>query len=114
MNMSPGTFSWVSLVFAIIFGVFGTIALKKSHCLQKIRPTVFLIIFYTISFIALTFAIQHLELSMVYAVWSGVGTLLVAIVGFLHFNEKISAKKIIFLTLIIVGVIGIHLSDHFS
>lgn len=106
--------SWISLGIAIVFGVLGTISMKLSHGLQKFRPALCVAIFYTISFIALTFAMNYIELSVVYAVWSGVGTLLVAAVGILHFNESLSVKKIIFLLLIVIGVIGIHLSDGLS
>lgn len=105
---------WVSLGIAILFGVLGMIALKLSHGLQKLKPTLFLCLFYTISFIALTLAIKHIELSVVYTVWSGVGTLLVTTIGIIYLKESVSLRKIIFLSFIIVGVIGIHLSDSLS
>ena len=103
--------SWISLGIAIIFGVLGTISMKLSHGLQRPKPVFYLALFYTISFIALTFAMKYLELSVVYAVWSGVGTILVAAIGIFYFNEKVSLRKIIFLALIVFGVIGMHLSD---
>lgn len=103
--------SWFSLVIAVIFGVFGTVFLKLSDGLQKWRPMLFLIISYGICFTAMTFALRNLDLSVVYAVWSGLGTLLVAVISFFLFKETFSPHKIIFLLLIVVGVIGIHLSD---
>lgn len=99
---------WICLSIAILFGVLGTVAMKLSVGLQKLKPTLLLIIFYTIAFIAMTFALKYIELSVLYAVWSGVGTLLVAIIGMLYFNESLSMRKIIFLFLIVLGVIGIH------
>lgn len=105
---------WISLVIAILFGVLGTISMKLSHGLTKLKPSIYLSIFYIISFIALTFAMKYIALSVVYAVWSGVGTVLVATIGILYFNETASLKKILFLLFIIVGVIGIHLGDTFS
>jgi small multidrug resistance pump len=106
--MSTVVESWVSLSIAIFFGVLGTTQLKLSHGLTNKKHTIYLAIFYAISFVAMTFAMKYLELSIVYAVWSGAGTLLITAVGFLHFDEKISIKKIIFLILIVFGVIGIH------
>ena len=103
--------SWVSLGVAIIFGVLGTISMKRSHGLRHLRPTLALVLSYCISFIALTFAMQRIELSVVYAVWSGVGTLLIALIGIFHFHESVSLTKFIFLFIIILGVIGIHLGD---
>lgn len=114
MSTMSVTNSWIALLVAIVFGVLGTFAMKKSHGLKYVKPTLYLVIFYTISFVALTFAMQHIELSIVYAVWSGVGTLLIAAIGIIHFNESISIKKILFLLLIVIGVIGIHLSDVIS
>lgn len=114
MKMSLVADSWISLVIAILFGVLGTMSMKLSHGLQKLKPTFFVGLFYLISFVALTFAMKYIELSVVYAVWSGVGTLLMTMIGFFYFNESISGKKIIFLTLIIIGVIGIHLSNGFT
>lgn len=106
--------SWISLTIAIIFGVLGTISMKLSHGLQWVKPTACLVIFYTISFVAMTFAMKNIDLSVVYAVWSGAGTVLVSLVGIIYFNESISFRKIIFLCLIVVGVIGIHLSEVFA
>jgi small multidrug resistance pump len=114
MKMSLITDSWISLGIAIIFGVLGTMSMKLSHGLQYRKPIICLIFFYTISFIALTFAMKYIQLSVVYAVWSGVGMVLVATIGIIHFHESISIRKIVFLTLIIIGVIGIHLSDGLS
>jgi small multidrug resistance pump len=111
MNLSLLANSWFALVIAILFGVFGTISMKLSHGLQFRKPLYALTLFYTISFIALTFAIKTIPLSVVYAVWSGVGTMLVAAIGMLFFHESVSFRKIIFLSLIIVGVLGVHLGD---
>lgn len=106
--------SWWYLFIAILFGVLGTVSLKMSHGLRKWKPSVCLIIFYLISFIVMTLAIQGIDISIVYAIWSGVGTILVAIIGILIFEESISIKKIISLLLIVVGVVGIHLTNAFQ
>lgn len=107
--------SWVSLIIAILFGVMGTISMKLFHHHRyRMRFLVYLTLFYAISFVALTLAIHQLDLSIVYAVWSGVGTALVATIGVLYFGESISLRKLIFLFLIIIGVIGLHLSDSLS
>ena len=105
--------SWWYLLVGIFFGVLGTISMKLSHGLQKWKPSVCLIIFYLISFVALTLALQGIDVSIVYALWSGIGTVLVAIIGIFVFNETISAKKIIALLFIVIGVAGIHLTDGF-
>ena len=111
MSLSTIIECWISLAVAIVFGVLGTISMKISHGLEYVKPAICLAIFYTISFVALTFAMKYIQLSVVYAVWSGVGTVLVTAVGVFYFNESVSIRKLCFLMLIIIGVIGIHLSD---
>lgn len=111
MKLSLVTDSWICLGVAIAFGVMGTISMKLSHGLQRLKPSILLLLFYTISFIALTFAMKYIELSVVYAVWSGVGTILVATIGIFYFEESLSLRKVLFLMLIVLGVIGMHISD---
>jgi small multidrug resistance pump len=112
MKAIPYVNSWLFLSIAIVFGVLGTIFMKLSHGLKKFKPIVFLLIFYAVSFTAMTLAMQYIDLSIIYAIWSGIGTILVALIGILFFNESASLQKIFFLLLIIMGVVGIHLSDH--
>lgn len=102
---------WLPLSFAIIFGVLGTIAMKISHGFNHLKPSILLAIFYTLSFVALNFALKHIDLGVVYAVWSGAGTVLVALISAVYLDEKLTLKKGLYLTLIILGVIGIHFSD---
>lgn len=106
--------SWWYLIIAIAFGILGTISMKLSHGLKKWKPSVSLLIFYLISFIALTMAIQGIDISIVYAVWSGVGTVVVMIIGVYMFEETLSLKKILAIFLIVLGMIGIYLSNAYS
>lgn len=103
--------SWIYLFIAIPLGVLGTVSLKLSNGLQNWKPTVCIFIFYTLSFVALTLAIQTIPVSMIYAIWSGVGTFMVSIIGIVAFKESVSTKKVVSLLLIIIGVVGIHLAD---
>lgn len=111
MSLSIATGGWFSLLVAIVFGVLGTISMKLSHGLTYKKAVLSLSVFYAISFVALTFAMKTIELSVVYAVWSGIGTLLVYAISVVYLNEAISIKRIIFLALIVFGVIGMHLGD---
>lgn len=105
---------WLSLGVAIFFGTLGTISLKLSHGLKKWWAVFCVMVFYGLSFAALTFAVKHIDLSIVYAVWSGIGTLFMSIIGILFFHEALSVKRTIYLVCIIVGVVGIHLSSNVS
>lgn len=103
-------YGWLLLFITIITSVIGTFYMKLAEGFRHLKPTILFIIFYAISFIVMTFALQYMELSVLYAVWSGVGTLLVALTGVMYFHEKFTFRKGFFLMLIIFGVIGIHLS----
>lgn len=109
MNWHSEIISWLSLSIAILASVIGTVCMKLSNGLQKRTPTLLLFLFYFTSFVAMTFALRYMELSTLYAVWSGIGTLLVAAVGGFYFNEPFNLRKILFLILIVIGVAGIHL-----
>lgn len=109
--MTQVTEAWIFLIIAITFSVSGTILMKISKGLRYLRPTIFCGLSYTIAFAAMTITMKTIQLSVVYAVWSGVGTVLVSMVGVLYFNEHLSRRKVLFLLLIVMGVIGIHLGD---
>ncbi|HVY53060.1 MAG TPA: multidrug efflux SMR transporter [Gammaproteobacteria bacterium] len=101
------TESWCALIAAIIFGVLGTLSMKLSQRFRKIKPTIAMAVFYCLSFIAMTFALKAIEVSIAYATWSGVGTVLAMFLGVLLFGESISWRKSFFLFLIVAGIIGI-------
>jgi small multidrug resistance pump len=59
----------------------------------------------------LTLALKRFDMSMAYAIWSGVGTALITVVGFYLFKEPVTLPKVGSIALIIVGVVGLHLSS---
>lgn len=101
---------WVYLALAILFEVFGTTSMKLSEGFTKLLPSLGVVVFYGISFTLLGLALKKIELSIAYAIWSGVGTALIAIIGLFVLKETISALKLISLVLVIIGVIGLRLS----
>jgi len=103
--------SWLFLFAAIFFGVLGTVSLKLSDGLKKLKPSFCLFLFYCLALIGLTVALQGIDMSIVYGIWSGLGTVLVAILGVLIFQETLSLRKIIALALVVLGVVGIHLAN---
>lgn len=102
--------SWFYLILAIILEVSGTTCLKLSQGFTKILPSILLFILYGFSFTSFSFALKKIDVGVAYAVWSGLGTTLIATVGVLWFREPLSALKIISIGLIVLGVIGLRLS----
>ena len=99
---------WLILSLAILLEVCGTICLKLSHGMTRPLPVVGVVIFYLSTFTLMSLCLKNLEIGTVYAVWSGAGTALVAIIGILYFAESFNWIKILGLSLVIVGVILLH------
>ncbi|MDQ4002636.1 MAG: SMR family transporter, partial [Actinomycetota bacterium] len=78
---------------------------------SNLVPSVLVIFFYALSIIALTFAVNRLDVSVAYAVWSGMGTALVAMIGLWFFQESVTSVKVVALGFIIVGVVMLHLTS---
>ena len=101
--------AWLYLLIAIGTEVAGTICMKASQGMTRTTPSICLFAFYGISLTSLTYALKKLDISMAYAVWSGVGTAIIAIIGALYFRESMGLAKISCLTLIVLGVVGLNL-----
>ena len=105
---------WVYLGLAIGLEIAGTTCLKLSEGFTRIIPSLFIFIFYGLSFVLLTLAVKVIPISLAYAIWSGVGTALIALIGFVAFDEPATALKVMFIGLIIIGVVGLQLSDRIA
>lgn len=101
---------WLLLAGAIVLEVAGTLSMKLSEGFTRLLPSVLIVVFYAASFTLLAFVLKKIDVSIAYAVWSGVGTALIALIGMLYFNEPAGALKLASLGLIIIGVVGVHLS----
>ena len=62
---------WFYLLLAILLEVAGTTSMKLSHGFTRLVPSILIFVFYALSFTALTFALRRLDMSVTYAVWSG-------------------------------------------
>ena len=102
----PATFY---LMLAILLEVAGTTSMKLSNGFTMLFPSISIFIFYFFSFIFLSLSLRRLELSTAYAAWSGLGTLLIALIGMLSFQEPMTLIKAFSLGLIIVGVVCLRL-----
>lgn len=100
---------WVYLVSAIVLEVAGTTSMKLSEGFARFGPSVAIFVFYGLSFVALTLALKSFEISVAYAVWSGLGVALITLLGILYFQESVTALKLGSLALIVAGVVGLNL-----
>jgi len=102
---------WLYLVGAIMFEVAGTTSMKLSNGFTRLTPSILMFVLYAFSFVCLTFAIKKIDMSVSYAIWSGVGTALIAFIGVLYFKETMTALKLVSILLIILGVVGLNIQE---
>ncbi|WP_291516681.1 multidrug efflux SMR transporter [Bdellovibrio sp. ArHS] len=104
--------AYLYLAAAIVFEVLGTITMKYSEGFTKVLPVILTIVCHGICFVALAVALKSLPISIVYAIWAGVGTALMAFVGLWMFNEPLPVQKVLATSLIILGVVMLNFSEN--
>jgi small multidrug resistance pump len=109
---APSPRRWVAYLFlaiAILAGVTGTSALSVSSGFTRPGPALVVLLAYFTCFLALTRALKLIPISLVYAIWSGVGIALVTLIGWRLFGQSLEAGEVIGIVLILTGVVVIHL-----
>ena len=96
---------WLILSFAILLEVSGTLCLKLSQGMTRPLPVIGVAVFYLGTFFLMSLSLKNLEVGTAYAIWSGVGTALIATIGILCFGESFHWVKVLGLCFIIGGVI---------
>jgi len=102
---------WLFLLAAILLEVAGTTCMKLSEGFTRTVPSLLIFLFYGLAFSALNMSLRSIEIGIAYAIWAGLGTVLIAAIGIAWFREEASIAKIGFLALVIIGVIGLQLSS---
>ncbi|CAJ52356.1 quaternary ammonium compound efflux SMR transporter SugE [Haloquadratum walsbyi] len=101
--------SWTLLILAGLFEIGWAIGLEYSDGFSKPLPTLGTAISLIISMILLARAIQDLPIGTAYAVWTGIGAVGTASFGIILFDEPATMARIGFISLILVGIVGLHL-----
>lgn len=100
---------WVYLISAIVSEVIATSALKASTGFSKPLPSVVVLVGYLVSFYFLSLTLKTIPVGIAYAIWSGVGVVLISIVAWLLYGQKLDLPALIGMGLIISGVMVINL-----
>jgi small multidrug resistance pump len=101
---------WLLLLAAILFEVAGITSMKLSRGFADPLPSLAVLVFYVLSAAAVILALKRLDLSVTYAIWSGVGTALAATIGIAYFREPVTLFKLASLALVVLGVVGLSLA----
>lgn len=96
---------YVYLAIAIVAEVIATSALKASEGFSKTLPSIVVVAGYGIAFYCLSLTLRSVPVGVAYAIWSGVGIVLVTAVGWIAFGQKLDAPALIGMALIVAGVV---------
>jgi small multidrug resistance pump len=99
---------WFYLIIAILAEVIATSALKYAEGFTKPVPSAIVIAGYAVAFYCLSLTLQHMSVGIAYAIWSGLGTLLIAITSAVLLKQKLDTPAIMGLALIVAGVVVIN------
>lgn len=102
--------SWIYLLLAGAFEIVWAFALKYSHGLTRLGPTLILAGAMAASVVLLGLATKTLPLGTAYAIWTGIGTLGTAILGIVYFGDAATAARLLSIGLIVAGTLGLKLA----
>ena len=100
---------YIYVIVAVLMETIGTTALQASAQFSRFWPSVLVVIAYGISFYFLALALKFMPVGVVYAMWSGLGIIFIACIGFIVFGQRLDLPAIIGLGLIIAGILVINL-----
>lgn len=100
---------YLILFLAVLAETIGTTALQASQQFTRLGPSILVIAAYAVSFVLLGWALKFFPVGVAYAIWSGLGIVLIALIGFVLFGQRLDLPAILGLALILSGILIIHL-----
>lgn len=98
---------YVYLFMAVLAETIGTSALQASAQFTRLWPSVLVVVAYAVSFYLLSLTLRYMPVGIMYAMWSGLGIVLIAIIGWLVFQQRLDLPAVIGLAMIIGGIVVI-------
>lgn len=102
---------WMLLFIAILLEVVGTVLLKMADGFARWLPSAGAVVAYALSLVFCALAMRHIDVSVVYVVWAGVGTVALAVVGVTLFHEQFSTAKAGLILVILAATVGLVLAS---
>ncbi len=100
---------WFYLLMAIVAEVVGTSALKASAGMTKLAPAAIVVAGYGVAFYLLSLTLDQIPVGVAYAIWSGVGIVLISLIGWRFFDQSLDLPAFLGMGLIVAGVAVINL-----
>ena len=100
---------WFLLGIAILFETIGTTALKASQQFTRPLPSVLVVVAYGLSFYLLAKVLLYIPVGVAYAIWSGLGIVFIALIGWFVFAQRLDGPALAGIGLIVAGIVVINL-----
>lgn len=100
---------YLYLILAIMAETVGTTALQASQQFTRLWPSVLVVCAYGLSFFLLSLTLKYMPVGIVYAMWSGLGIVFIAAIGFAMFGQRLDWPAILGMAMILSGILVIHL-----
>ncbi len=100
---------YVYLFFAVLAETIGTTALQASAQFTKFWPSFLVVVAYGVAFFLLGLTLKYIPVGVAYAIWSGLGIFLIAVIGFVVFGQRLDLPAILGLLMIVAGIVVIQL-----
>ncbi|NGX38175.1 MAG: Quaternary ammonium compound-resistance protein SugE [Chlamydiae bacterium] len=105
---------WVVLTLAGIFEIVWAVGLKYTEGFTKVVPSIITVVAMALSVWFLSIAMKTLPLGISYAIWTGIGIIGTTIIGIFLFGDSASIVKVVCISLILIGILGLRLSTYLS
>lgn len=105
---------YLYLMIAVLTETVATSSLQASQQFTRFWPSVLVVVGYGFSFYFMGLTLKFMPVGIVYALWSGLGIVLIALIGFLVFGQKLDLAAVLGLGLILSGILIIHLFSNSS
>lgn len=96
---------WLMLGIAIAAETIATSAMKASEGFTRVMPSIIVVLGYGVAFYFLSLTLKTIPIGIAYAIWSGVGIVLITLAGWILFGQKLDAPALVGMSLIITGVV---------
>ncbi len=100
---------YLILILAVAAETIGTTALQASQAFTRPLPSLLVVVAYAAAFYLLGHALKYFPVGVAYAIWSGLGIVLIAAIGFVVFGQKLDWPAMLGLAMILCGILVIHL-----
>ena len=105
---------YIYLVLAVLAETVGTSALQASQQFSRLGPSILVVVGYAISFWLLSLTLKFMPVGIVYAIWSGLGIVFIAAIGFAVFGQRLDLPAVVGLAMILGGILVIHVFSRTS